>query len=86
MSLELVRRGENLEADALADGRTEGFSPELRVGLDFSEIAWLVLHPVPWRLQKVVCVQLRCRWCFVREFAAQAREIAGQGVLVVTGL
>ena len=43
MSLEWAPRGENREADALADGRTEGFAPELRVGLDFSEIAWLVL-------------------------------------------
>ena len=43
MSLEWAPRGENREADALADGRTEGFAPELRVGLDFSEITWLVL-------------------------------------------
>ena len=43
MSLEWAPRGENREADALADGRTEGFSPELRVGLDFSKISWLVL-------------------------------------------
>ena len=43
MSLEWAPRGENREADALADGRTEGFAPELRVGSDFSEIAWLVL-------------------------------------------
>ena len=43
LCLEWAPREENREADALADGRTEGFSPDLRAGLDFSEIGWLVL-------------------------------------------
>ena len=32
LSLEWIPRGENAEADALADGRVEGFDPALRVG------------------------------------------------------
>ena len=43
LCLEWTPREENREADALADGRTEGFSPALRAGQDFTDIGWLVL-------------------------------------------
>ena len=33
----------NKEADALADGRFEGFDPALRVPVDFARTKWLVL-------------------------------------------
>ena len=41
--LEWLPRSSNQEADALADGRFDGFSPELRIPVDFSRMRWLVL-------------------------------------------
>ena len=33
----------NQEADALSDGRIDGFNPALRVPVDLSKMQWLVL-------------------------------------------
>ena len=41
--LDWVPRQVNKEADALADGRFEGFDPALRVPVDFARTKWLVL-------------------------------------------
>ena len=43
LGLEWAPRDRNAEADALADGRTDGFNPDLRVGGKLSDIKWLVL-------------------------------------------
>ena len=43
LNLEWVPRGSNAEADRLADGRFDGFSPDLRVHADLSSVKWLVL-------------------------------------------
>ena len=43
MHLEWIPRAMNKEADALADGRTEGFDPSRRVAADVRSIEWLVL-------------------------------------------
>ena len=43
LCLEWALREENREADALVDGRSEGFAPELRAGQSFGEVGWLVL-------------------------------------------
>ena len=43
LGLEWAPRGHNAEADALADGRTDGFDPSLRVGAKLSDIKWLAL-------------------------------------------
>ena len=43
LSLDWVPRDSNSEADALADGNTDGFNPELRVGFNLEELPWLVL-------------------------------------------
>ena len=44
LHLEWVPRGVNSEADALADGEFDGFSPELRVEVDFGNVGWIVLE------------------------------------------
>ena len=41
--LEWSPRTVNQEADALADGRIDGFNPALRVPVDLSRMQWLVL-------------------------------------------
>ena len=41
--LDWAPRTMNVEADALADGRTDGFNPALRVPVDLSKMQWLVL-------------------------------------------
>ena len=41
--LEWIPRGSNQEADRLADGHWDGFSPELRVVSDLVNVSWLVL-------------------------------------------
>ena len=43
LSLEWAPREKNAEADALADGRTEGFSPSRRVEINLRDPPWLVL-------------------------------------------
>ena len=43
LHLEWIPRAMNKEADALADGRTEGFDPCRRVSADVRSIEWLVL-------------------------------------------
>jgi len=43
LHLEWIPRAMNKEADALADGRTEGFDPSRRVSADVRNIEWLVL-------------------------------------------
>ena len=43
LHLEWIPRAMNKEADALADGRTEGFDPSRRVAADVRNIGWLVL-------------------------------------------
>ena len=43
MFLEWVPREVNAEADRLADGRTVGFAPELRVKANLAQVRWLVL-------------------------------------------
>ena len=43
MDLDWVPRDSNAEADALADGRTEGFNPDLRVEAHPEKLQWLVL-------------------------------------------
>ena len=43
MFLDWAPRDRNVEADALADGRLEGFDPALRVGQDFQSLPWFVL-------------------------------------------
>ena len=41
--MEWMPRDSNPEADALADGRTEGFDPNLRVQAEMTTLPWLVL-------------------------------------------
>ena len=43
LSLEWIPRGDNAEADALADGRVEGFDPALRAGASVAAVTWKVL-------------------------------------------
>ena len=43
LHLEWIPRAMNKEADALADGRTEGFDPDRRVVAEVQGIEWLVL-------------------------------------------
>ena len=43
LHLEWIPRAMNKEADALADGQTEGFDPERRVVTEVQSIEWLVL-------------------------------------------
>ena len=43
LGLEWAPREKNAEADALADGRTSGFDPQLRVGPGIADVTWLVL-------------------------------------------
>ena len=43
LGLEWAPREMNAEADALADGRVDGFDPRLRVGSSLAEIPWLAL-------------------------------------------
>ena len=43
LCLEWAPRDKNAEADALADGRTEGFSQDLRVGRSVQDLPWRVL-------------------------------------------
>jgi hypothetical protein len=43
LCLEWAPREGNRDADGLADGRTEGFAPGLRVGQSFGEVGWVVL-------------------------------------------
>ena len=43
LTLKWAPRDRNAEADALADGRSEGFNPDLRVGGRVGDIKWLVL-------------------------------------------
>ena len=43
LHLEWIPRASNKEADALADGRTEGYAPDRRVVADVRNIRWLVL-------------------------------------------
>ena len=42
--LDWIPRDANREADALADGRGEGFDPALRVSTDLRDVRWLVLN------------------------------------------
>ena len=43
LTLEWIPRCQNAEADALADGRFEGFSAGFRVAVDPDQMEWLVL-------------------------------------------
>ena len=43
LGLQWAPREFNAEADALADGRVDGFDPRLRVGTDLASVKWMVL-------------------------------------------
>ena len=43
LGLQWAPREFNAEADALADGRVDGFDPQLRVGTDLASVKWMVL-------------------------------------------
>ena len=72
--LEWIPRGSNKEADALADGRFEGFDEKLRVQAEVSKVRWLVLDDL-----------LRAGAAFQKEAAALARRRGGTSAGALRG-
>ena len=72
--LEWIPRGSNKEADALADGRFEGFDENLRVQAEVSKVRWFVLGGL-----------LRAGAAFQKEAAALAGRRGGTGTGALRG-
>ena len=73
---DLVPRGSNAEADRLADGRFDGFAPELRVHADFASVRWLVL-PAPLEYGEKLYAFMRGK---TKELAGHSGQRAAGGL------
>ena len=74
LGLEWIPRTVNWEADALADGRTEGFDPGLRVEADPNKFPWLVLNRLFEEGTKFYEVAQTVRRPSMREVAVENRH------------
>ena len=61
LHLDWVPRDQNAQADALADGKFQGFSPCRRVPVDFAKVRWLVLDRLMAHGQKCHAELLRAK-------------------------